>query len=302
MPVTSFRGTLPATSLCSAAAARSHGAGAPKPSTTVIVMADDRWTQRLEYVNAAGRINRAYAQRHGYRFRAFALDKAVCGSLHPSPCKLLAVREALADTHVETVVFADSDAIFLDQSLSVSRFLQTHGVSATTPLAMPTDCDHFVLNAGLQIWNKGAGTARLLSEWMARSRNYSLFPWEQEAMKRWYRGQHTWLRRERAVQLIPHNESSWHVGSCDGAAYVPARWLSHVTGRWPQMRAPIMNATLQRLGLEPWGTLCDCAVRLRPPLGTNVASTALGSAAQATPTVAIATPPAATVAGGGGST
>ena len=121
-------------------------------------------------------------------------------------------------------------------------------------------------------------------------------------MKRWYRGQHTWLRRERAVQLIPHNESSWHVGSCDGAVYVPARWLSHVTGRWPQMRAPIMNATLQRLGLEPWGTLCDCAVRLRPSLGTNAASTALGSAAQATPTVAIAAPPAAVVAGGGGST
>ena len=132
----------------------------PQPSTTVIVMADDRWTQPLEYVNAAGRINRAYAQRHGYRFRAFALDKAGCGSLHPSPCKLLAVREALADTHVETAVFADSDAIFLDQSLSVSRFLQTHGVSATTPLAMPTDCDHFMVNAGLQIWSKGAATAR----------------------------------------------------------------------------------------------------------------------------------------------
>ena len=241
------------------------------PSTTVIVMADNRWTRPVDglpgadwmYVNAAAHINRAYARRQGYKFKAYSLDNGICGGLHPSPCKLLAVREALlADPNVKTAVFADSDAVFLDHNLSVHEFLRMHGVNASTPLVMPTDCDHYVLNAGIHVWNRARATPRLISEWLARSANFTAHPWEQEAMKHWYKAQHAWLRRERLVELIPHGEASWHVGSCNATEYRPARWLSHVTGRWPHMRAPIFKATLRRFELEPWGTLCECSVPL----------------------------------------
>tara|TARA_B110001452_G_scaffold186381_1_gene156838 strand:+ start:257 stop:973 length:717 start_codon:yes stop_codon:yes gene_type:complete len=235
-----------------------------RPSATVVIMADDRWHDRLHYIHAAARINRNYADRHGYRFKAFALDAAACKGTLPSPCKLRAVQQVLlGEPSTETVVFADSDAVFLDQSVSVGSFLHTHGVNLTTLLVLPTDCDHFVLNAGLQIWRKGGATTRLLAEWIARARNYTEFPWEQEAMKRWYRAQHAWLRSRRLLQLIPYGEASWHVGSCDGSQYRPARWLSHITGRWPHARFPLMNATLARLGMDPWGTPCDCAVGLK---------------------------------------
>ena len=149
-----------------------------------MLMADNRWGDRpcstaidakmwpgngpgkanCSLLHSAARINQRYAKRQGYAFEAFEMNKTNCDGLKPSPCKLIAVHAVLARPETETVIFADSDAIFRDHDLSVEAFLFENNVSRHAPLVVPTDCNPFPFNGGMHIWRNGAAARALVAE------------------------------------------------------------------------------------------------------------------------------------------
>lgn len=259
---------------------------------TVVLMADNRWEDRpcstavegntwpghgpgrsnCSSLHAAARINRVYAERQGYAFEAFEMNKTSCDGLKPSPCKLIAVHAVLARPETEAIVFADSDAIFRDHDLSVQAFLAENNVSRHAPLVVPTDCSPFLFNGGIHIWRNGAAARALVAEWIARSktlRSAQHFPWEQRSLQVWYNMENSSLRRQ--VAILPWGKDRWHLGYCRTSKtpgkYRPARWLSHITGGWPLDRFPVMRETLLKLGLTH-GQSCNCSrpfPRVLPP-------------------------------------
>jgi hypothetical protein len=234
-------------------------------SSVLLVMSDNRWNDANHtFLHLSTAINRAYAAYQGYGFWACGHQlETVCPGHVPlgtSACKLFCVRDALSQGNhrVETVVYLDSDAIVRNFSQSVHDFVRQNigrnnggddVIDSTTAydLIVPTDCDRYKYNGGLQIWRNSASARQLVDTWIHRvvtTPRYRYFPFEQQALKDLCAedGNST-----AGVVSIPYGPQTWHVGSCKRGGYIAPQYIAHITGRWPAARRRTMLDTIRYL-------------------------------------------------------
>ena len=197
-----------------------------------------------------------YAQRHGYKFVAFPTNKSFCpNDVSPKlvACKLKCfarVMASMASTYL--VMFVDSDAAFNDHSITVDQFLAYHNVTLLSPrtwTVFPSDCDNYFLNSGIMIWKNTPTTREFLRLWYDASRERLWHPITQTCIKSWILNNNTVGGHRVAdhVERIPYGPETWHVGSCARGKYVPAKWITHVTGRWPNQRRKVFRTIMNKL-------------------------------------------------------
>jgi len=204
-------------------------------------------------------INRNYAEQHGYKFVAFPTNRTFCpheASEGLVACKLKCLEHVMRTAPNDDIVMVvDSDAAFNDHTISIEQFLTTHKVTLTsvgTWVVFPADCEQYYLNAGVQIWKNTAATRAFLRDWYDGGRKIALHPAEQGLLKDWILQKKTvgGVRIADHVERIPYGSQNWHIGSCKHGSYIPAKWLTHVTGRFAEERHPIFDSLLELEGVQ----------------------------------------------------
>ncbi|KAL3929427.1 MAG: hypothetical protein SGARI_004750 [Bacillariaceae sp.] len=241
----------------------------------VIVMSDNRFHIHNHTASLAAAINKAYAKVHGHQFYPCNHDEQeACRDIVPNACKLICIRNAFDFPNAQTVLYLDSDAIFRNFSVTIDDFVEQHlnytahalyadqddDKTANTglndrswfgfDLLVPTDCDKYLFNTGLQLWqnfdsprdatgNDNAATATtssssspaapssvwsardFMDEWIQRARNHRKFDFEQAALRLWYKEVNSTIRNK------------------------VADYISHIAGRWSsQEKERVMKQTI----------------------------------------------------------
>lgn len=257
----------------------------------VIAMCDNRWHPPTGYLALSSALNKAYANYHGHRFLACDIDKdftpqqvppnlLVVGKLH---CILKAMREM---EDVRMVVYIDSDAILRNFTQTFTQFIQSNVIPPATPVPtevlppgmslssmdafdviVPTDCDDYQFNAGLQIWRNTPSAQQLLQLWIDYTFAHNRFQyWDHEQLSFRLLWEAPNSPTAYRTATIPHGPATWHIGTCTPkkSAYIhPSNFLPHITGRWPHARVPFMQEHIRELCLHkesPWALvgLPDC--------------------------------------------
>lgn len=265
-------------------------ATATPQSSVLLVMSDNRWNDANHtFLHMSTAINRAYAAYRGYGFWTCGHQlETACHGHVPAVCKLFCVRDALSqDNHsVETVVYLDSDAIVRNFSQSVHDFVRQNigrnnggddiiGSTTAYDLIVPTDCDRYKYNSGLQIWRNSASARQLVDTWIHRvvtTPRYRYFPFEQQALKDLCAedGNST-----AGVVSIPYGPQTWHVGSCKRGGYIAPQYIAHITGRWPAARRRTMLDTMRYLCPDKSNFRIPQCVQLFPLLELDDGTTAV---------------------------
>ena len=230
---------------------------------TCILMMDSRWANGSvvdrgngngnaprKYWDVVVRINRAYAQAWSYRFLTETMSHACKGPARAAMCKLRGLRKVLETSDCERIVYLDSDALFRDHATSVDSFLSRHCTTQECKdkvLIVPTDCDHYEMNAGVMIWRRTKEAIQFLGNWTKAAARIKVWDFEQRALRELYHA-HGYVRK--LVGRIRKGNDTWGVGQCDRKKYIPGAWISHVTGRWPLWRLRIADEVIARWGLE----------------------------------------------------
>ena len=172
-------------------------------STTIIIMADNRPVDE-GYLHLSIQLNRLYANAHGYKFRYVDLNETDCSLMSNKlpPCKLYAVRDALHDPNIETVLYFDSDAVVTPKGrrISIKEFREANNV-ANASVIVPQDCDNYQMNTGVQIWDSNEKTHDLIDEFIERAKRYPKFPWEQQVMLKVWANTNQRLQSRRFLEL-----------------------------------------------------------------------------------------------------
>uniref|UniRef100_A0A7S4F1W3 Nucleotide-diphospho-sugar transferase domain-containing protein n=1 Tax=Chrysotila carterae TaxID=13221 RepID=A0A7S4F1W3_CHRCT len=72
------------------------------------------------YAWATAKQNFLWTKRHGYVLAAYCIQSCrhgLFGTLHPAWCKLVAIAHALKSNRFDTLLYLDSDAVWLDTSV-----------------------------------------------------------------------------------------------------------------------------------------------------------------------------------------
>ena len=176
-------------------------------------------------------LNRLYANAHGYKFRYADLNETDCSLMSNKlpPCKLYAVRDALHDPNIETVLYLIQDAVVTPKGrrISIKEFREANNV-ANASVIVPQDCDNYQMNTGVQIWDSNEKTHDLIDEFIERAKRYPKFP-EQQALKVWANEPASSITS--VLGTVPYGVNTWHVGSCRRGKYIAPQWVAHIAGR-----------------------------------------------------------------------
>ena len=261
------------------------------PHQVVIVMCDNRWNPPTDYLALSAAINAAYANYHGHRFLACDNDKDFTPEQVPPTFpyvgKLQCILKAMTEMeNVRMVVYIDSDAMLQNFTQTFTQFIQTNVVPPSTPVPpsmgptvaslspediydviVPTDCDKYRFNTGLQIWKNTPSAQQFLQLWIKYTLSYKRFKrfdYEQKSFRQLFEARNS--PTGYIVATIPRGTGTWHMGNCHpkGSPFSdPANFLPHITGRWANARVPFMQNHIRELCVHkesPWAIpdLADC--------------------------------------------